>query len=163
MGPLVGAYGCLLRLLVGLSDGQEDLVSEVRHEPPPLHRLLGGEVDLLGQLHGGGVQTFTEECERLDSVADGEMVGDELLPVLVADVSGLVDELGAAGALGHVLGDEVYEASAQGTQTLALLFGHAGEPGGAAAAALEAAAGAGAGDLAEGGGGLPTSAGAPGR
>src|SRR3989304_4902622 len=139
----LSAYGRGLRFLEGLRDGQEHLVGEVGEELPHLHRLFGGEVVLLGQLHRGVVQPLTEERERLHGVAKAEAVAGELAAVLVADLARFIDEVGAAGSLGHILGDEADEAAAEGAQGLPIAFSDAGVPGGLATAALEAAAGAG--------------------
>src|SRR3989337_301128 len=145
----LSAYGRGLRFLEGLRDGQEHLVGEVGEELPHLHRLFGGEVVLLGQLHRGVVQPLAEERERLHGVAKAEAVADELAAVLVADLARFIDEVGAAGSLGHILGDEGDEAAAEGAQALPIAFSDASVPGGLATAALKAAADAGEGKLSQ--------------
>src|SRR3990172_7148592 len=109
----LSAYGRGLRFLERLGDSQEHLVGEVGEQIPHLHRLLGGEVVLLGQLHGGVVQPLAEERERLDGVAEAEAVADELAAVLVADLARFIDEVGATGSLGYFLGDEGDETAAE--------------------------------------------------
>src|SRR3990170_1017230 len=143
-----------LRFLEGLRDGQEPLVGRVGEDPPPLPRLFGREVVLLGQLHRGVVQPLAEERERLHGVAKAEAVAGELAAVLVADLARFIDEVGAAGSLGHILGDEADEAAAEGAQALPIAFSDAGVPGGLATAALKAAADAGEGELSQRGVGL---------
>src|SRR3990172_2454160 len=145
----LSAYGRGLRFLERLRDGQEHLVRQVGEELPHLHRLFGREVVLLGQLHRGVVQPLAEERERLDGVAEAEMITDELAAVLVTDLARFIDEVGAAGSLGHILGDEGDEAAAEGAQALPIAFSDAGVPGGLAAAALKAAADAGEGKLSQ--------------
>src|SRR3990172_1077904 len=150
----LSAYGRGLHFLERLRDGQEHLVGEVGEELPHLHRLFGREVVLLGQLHRGVVQPLAEERERLNGVAEAEAVADELAAILVADLARFIEEVGAAGALGHVLGDEGDEAAAEGAQAFPIAFGDAGVPGGLATAALKAAADAGEGELSQRGVGL---------
>src|SRR4030067_399272 len=74
----LSAYGRGIRVLERLRDGQEHLVGQVGEELPHLHRLFGGEVVLLGQLHRGVVQPLAEERERLHGVATGEAGAGEL-------------------------------------------------------------------------------------
>src|SRR3989337_3397562 len=77
------------------------------------------------------------------------MITHELAAVLVTDLARFIDEVGAAGSLGHVLGDEGDEAAAEGAQALPIAFGDASVPGGLAAATLKAAADAGEGKLSQ--------------
>src|SRR3990172_9795093 len=128
MRPL-SAYGSGLRFLERLRDSEKHLVGEVGEELPHLHRLFGGEVVLPGQLHRGVVQPLAEERERLYGIAEAEAVPDELAAVLVADLARLIDEVGAAGSLGHVLGDEGDQAAAEGPKALPIALGDAGVPG----------------------------------